>query len=191
MIAGGLLALIIILGTVGHKTGTTPHAATLISWLPSSVSGGSHSNVYGNGILSSEKGWMALEQMSLTRFRSHAPGFSVIQNLYVLDKDMYWRLLNSDRYYRNGTYIYLTDEPWAIPPEKYTVTYSTNGQHKIPKDYVGSQVYALRNPTLTPQSVKEHELFGISVTLDQAREMSESAIDLESPMVRDFVCLTL
>lgn len=73
-----IYAIALIALSIIALIGTGTHRSILPELVYSPVY---HSNTANNGILSSEKGWQILNEIRLTRFVAHAPGFSVIENL--------------------------------------------------------------------------------------------------------------
>ncbi|KAF7436125.1 hypothetical protein PC9H_002951 [Pleurotus ostreatus] len=101
-----------------------------------------------------------------TEFLAHAPGFSVIQNLF----------------WRNGTFYFVTDQPWHIPPIAQVVSLSTDRTRKFDDGRVAAKIKAIRLPPVSPE-VKEQNQIGDTISLEDAEREFGAAEVIEGPMI--------
>ncbi|KAL4256500.1 Glycosyltransferase family 61 protein [Pleurotus pulmonarius] len=101
-----------------------------------------------------------------TDFLAHAPGFSVIQNLF----------------WRNGTFYFVTDQPWHIPPITQVVSLSTDRTRKFEHGQVAAKIKAIRLPPVSPE-VKEQNQIGETISLEDAEREFGVAEVIEGPMI--------
>ncbi|KDQ31490.1 hypothetical protein PLEOSDRAFT_1096294 [Pleurotus ostreatus PC15] len=108
-----------------------------------------------------------LRAFPTTEFLAHAPGFSVIQNLF----------------WRNGTFYFVTDQPWHIPPIAQVVSLSTDRTRKFDDGRVAAKIKAIRLPPVSPE-VKEQNQIGETISLEDAEREFGAAEVIEGPMLR-------
>ncbi|KAF4604573.1 hypothetical protein EYR40_003347 [Pleurotus pulmonarius] len=101
-----------------------------------------------------------------TDFLAHAPGFSVIQNLF----------------WRNGTFYFVTDQPWHIPPVTQVVSLSTDRTRKFEAGRVAAKIKAIRLPPVSPE-VKEQNQIGETISLEDAEREFGVAGVIGGPMI--------
>ncbi|KAK4687900.1 hypothetical protein P7C73_g2208, partial [Tremellales sp. Uapishka_1] len=136
-----------------------------LPFLPDGMGSIGHGNTANFGLRSTDVNTGVVQQLGMTKFLAHQPGFSVIENLY----------------WYNKTYMFLTDQPWAIPPAEHIAALSTDSR-KPANGRVATQIWAIRNTPLSPE-VQEERQVGHSISLQDAEEMFGNAIKLDSPMM--------
>ncbi|ORY35917.1 hypothetical protein BCR39DRAFT_513034 [Naematelia encephala] len=108
------------------------------------------------------------QDLKTTKFLSHAPGFSVVENLY----------------WRNYTYYILTDQPWETPHLRYFASLSFDTQKtEGTLGILAAEIWAIRGDPIAPNVLDKDPQFGTSISFDEAVKKFGKAIELESPML--------
>ncbi|WVR08426.1 hypothetical protein IAU60_005481 [Kwoniella sp. DSM 27419] len=140
-----------------------------VPFLPEGIAAFGHvsGNTRDGGIRSTDQATKLYQKTKLTTVLNHAPGFTVVENLY----------------WRNRSYIFVTDQPWHIPlPLSRIANEHVFPEHVDPIPHEEVIVYAIRDAPVSPE-VKEANQFGRSITFEQAVEMVNEAEELPSPML--------
>ncbi|KAJ8494657.1 hypothetical protein ONZ45_g8760 [Pleurotus djamor] len=106
-----------------------------------------------------------IQAFPMSEIMAHAPGFTVINNLY----------------WYNHTYYLVTDQPWQIPPLKFIASLSTDGT-KPAEGRVAIKVKSIRLRPVSPE-VREENQIGETISLDAAERDYAAADVIEGPMI--------
>ncbi|KAL0955964.1 hypothetical protein HGRIS_002146 [Hohenbuehelia grisea] len=100
-----------------------------------------------------------------TAVLSHAPGFTVIDNLY----------------WHNRTFYFVTDQPWHIPPMRLVASLSTDRRTPA-KGRVVARIKSIRLGPVSPE-VREENQVGETISLQDAESQFGTAEVIEGPMI--------
>ncbi|KDQ31113.1 hypothetical protein PLEOSDRAFT_1111677 [Pleurotus ostreatus PC15] len=106
-----------------------------------------------------------IKTLPKTEVLAHAPGFSVIENLY----------------WHNRTFYLVTDQPWRIPPIKLIASLSTDTRTPA-NGRVVAKIKSIRLQPVSPE-VKESNQIGETISLEAAERQFGSAQVIEGPMI--------